>query len=72
MRCLFEARRLLEEILYLMETQTAVLYVVTSVKYQEKTQEKIQKANVPQQQQQNLQTEHMQQQLLRKYNTCED
>ena len=50
MGCLFEAQRLLEEILYLMETQTAVLHVVTSVKYQEKTQEKIQKTNVPQQQ----------------------
>ena len=34
---------------YLMETQTAILNLVTSAKNQEKTQEKLQKLNVPQQ-----------------------
>ena len=31
-----------------METQTKILIVVTSVKNQEKTREKIQKTNIPQ------------------------
>ena len=34
---------------YLMETQTTILNLVTSAKNQEKTQEKLQKLNVPQQ-----------------------
>ena len=41
---------------YLMETQTAILNLVTSAKNQEETQKKIQKLNAPQQQQQNLQS----------------
>ena len=43
------------------------------MKNQEKTQEKIQKTNVPQQQQQqNLQRQHVQQHYLREYNICQD
>ena len=55
----------------LMETQTTVLDVVTSVK--KKTQKKTQKANVPeQQQQQYLQIPHIQQHVLREHNICQD
>ena len=43
---------------YLMETQTTILNLVTSAKNQEKKQEKLQKLNVPQQLQQNLQSQH--------------
>ena len=43
-----------------MDTQTAILNLVTSSKNQEKTQEKLQKLNVPQQQQQNLQSQNIQ------------
>ena len=43
-----------------METQTTILNLVTSAENQEKTQEKLQKLNVPQQQQQNLQSQNIQ------------
>ena len=44
-----------------METQTTTLNLVTSAENQEKTQEKLQKLNVPQQQQQqNLQSQNIQ------------
>ena len=42
-----------------METQTAILNLVTSARNQEKTQEKLQKFYVPQQQQY-LQSQHKQ------------
>ena len=42
------------------------------MKNQEKTQEKLQKLNVPQQQQQNLQNQHIQQHFLRKHITCQN
>ena len=62
-----------EFIRYLIETQTTVLDVVTSVKNQEKTHEKIQKTNVPQQrQQQNLQRQHIQQHFLCEHNIWQD
>ena len=41
-----------------METQTTILNLVTSAKNQKKTLEKLQKLNVPQQQQQNLRSQH--------------
>ena len=44
-----------------METQTTILNLVTSAKNQEKTQEKLQKLNVPQQRQENLQSQRIQQ-----------
>ena len=43
-----------------METQTTILNLVTSAKNQEKTQQKLQKLNVPQQQEQNLQSKYIQ------------
>ena len=75
-KLLLEISKILKEILlkdefirYLIETQTTVLDVVTSVKNQEKTHEKIQKTNVPQQrQQQNLQRQHIQQHFLCEHN----
>ena len=42
-----------------METQITILNLVIPAKNQEKTQEKVQKLNVPQQQQ-NLQNQHIQ------------
>lgn len=45
---------------YLMETQTTVLNVVTWVKNQKKSREEIQKINVPHDQQQNQQRQHIQ------------
>ena len=57
---------------YLMETQTTILNLVTSTKNQEKTQEKLQKLNVPQQQQQNLQSQYIQQHFSRERNTCQN
>ena len=58
---------------YLKETQTTILNLVTSAKSQEKTQGKILKLNVPQQQQQqNLQSQHIQQHFSREHNTCQD
>ena len=55
-----------------METPTTILNLVMSAKNQEKTQEKIQKLNVPQQQQQNLQSQHIQQHFSRQHNTCQN
>ena len=52
-------------ITYLMETQTTILNLVTSAKNQKKTLEKLQKLNVPQQQQQNLRSQHIHQHFLR-------
>ena len=57
---------------YLMNTQTTILNLVTSAKNQEKTQEKLQKLNVPQQQQQNLQSQHIQEPFSREHNTCKN
>ena len=54
-----------------MKTQTTILNLVTSAKNQEKTQEKIQKLNIPQQQQQNLQSQHIQH-FSHKQNTCQN
>ena len=48
-----------------METQTTILNLVTSAKNQKKTLEKLQKLNVPQQQQQNLRSQHIHQHFLR-------
>ena len=42
-----------------METETTIINLVLSAKNQEKTLEKLQKLNVPQQQQQNLQSQHI-------------
>ena len=56
-----------------METQATMLNVLTSEKNQEKEQKKIQKRNVLQQQQKNLQRQQIQQYFLREYNnTCQD
>ena len=58
-----------------METQTAILNLVTSVKKsRENTGEikKVQITNVPQQQQQNLQSQHKQQHFSREHNTCQN
>ena len=57
---------------YLMNTQTTILNLVTSAKNQEKTQEKLQKLNVPQQQQQNLQSQHIQEPFSREHKTCKN
>ena len=57
---------------YLMETQSIILNLVNSVKNQEKTQEKLQKLNVPQQEQQNLQSQHIQEHFSRERNTCQN
>ena len=55
-----------------METETTILNLVTSAKNQQKTQEKIQKLNVSQQQQQNLLSQHLQQHFSCKHNTCQN
>ena len=56
-----------------METQTTILNLDTSGENQEKTQEKLQKLNVPQQQQQQyLQSQHIQQHFSREHNTCQN
>ena len=47
-----------------METQTAVLNVVTWVKNQKKSREEIQKINVPHHHQQNQQRQHIQQHVF--------
>ena len=54
---------------YLMETQSTILNLATSSKNQEKRQEKLQKLNVPQQQQY-LQSQNIQQHFSRKHNPC--
>ena len=55
-----------------METQTTILNLVTSAKNQEKTQEKLPKLNVPQQQQQNLQNQLIQQHFSCEHITCQN
>ena len=57
---------------YLMETQTTILNLVSSAKNQKKTQEKLQKLNVPQQQQQNIQSQHIQQHFSHEHSTCQN
>ena len=57
---------------YLMETETTIINLVLSAKNQEKTLEKLQKLNVPQQQQQNLQSQHIRQHFSREHNTCQN
>ena len=53
--------------------QTKILNLVTSAKNQEKTQEKLQKLNVPQQQQQkNLQSHYVKELFLRDRSTCQN
>ena len=55
-----------------METQTTILNLVTSATNQEKTQEKLQKLNVWQQQQQNLQSQHILEHFSRERKTCQN
>ena len=57
---------------YSMETQTKILNLATSARNQEKTQEKLQKINIPQQQQQYLQSQHIQQHFSRELNACQN
>ena len=55
-----------------METQTTIINLASSTKNQEKTQEKLQKLNVPQQQQQYVQSQRIEEHFSREHNACQN